>query len=300
VQAALSAARANQVMGSQVSITPSDVVFTGDEMKVTVYRTAARSNPLSTLVAKYFGVDAMDVSATASAGVSGANAETCVKPFTIPDRWIERQTPPWDPTDTFDLYDKRGRPLPDPDVYIPVGQPGYTGFNAERDKGLLLTLKSSNSTKVASSFYFALAIDGSNGANDYRWNIANCNTTIMKIGQRLTAEPGNMVGPTSDGIATLYDRDEQAYWNTTTNRVVSSRNPSPRVGVIPLYDPMIYESGKRNGRVADLVCANFLGVFIEGFYNADVTGRVTPTLGLLAPGETPPEGAYPKVVRLIK
>ena len=22
---------------------------------------------------------------------------TCVKPFTIPDRWIEKQTPPWDP-----------------------------------------------------------------------------------------------------------------------------------------------------------------------------------------------------------
>ena len=32
---------------------------------------------------------------------------------------------------------------------------------------------------------------------DYRWNIANCNTTVMGYGDLLSAEPGNMVGPTS-------------------------------------------------------------------------------------------------------
>ena len=66
---------------------------------------------------------------------SPANAMTCVKPFTVPDKWIERQTPPWDPDDTFDVVDNKGKPLADPDIYIPLGQTGYTGYNAVTDRG---------------------------------------------------------------------------------------------------------------------------------------------------------------------
>ena len=45
----------------------------------------------------------------ATAEASPANAMTCVKPFTVPDKWIERQTPPWDPDDTFDAFDNKGK-----------------------------------------------------------------------------------------------------------------------------------------------------------------------------------------------
>ena len=61
---------------------------------------------------------------------------TCVKPFTIPDRWIENQTRPGIANDTFDIVDNHGNPLANPDVYIPADQSGYTGYNAERDKGM--------------------------------------------------------------------------------------------------------------------------------------------------------------------
>ena len=55
-----------------------------------------------------------------------------MKPFTIPDRWIEKQTGAWDPTNTFDLYDNEGNAARNPDIYIPADQPGYTGYNPAR------------------------------------------------------------------------------------------------------------------------------------------------------------------------
>src|SRR5262249_9989050 len=102
VRNALAAAGQNQVMSGNVAITPSAVVFladpagNNDRVKSTVYRDAAHNNALSTLVAQYFGIATVDISATATAEATPANSETCVKPFTIPDKWQENTSPPWD------------------------------------------------------------------------------------------------------------------------------------------------------------------------------------------------------------
>ena len=95
VTSAIAAATNNKVMAGIVSVNPADVEFPLDpdgqptRVKVTVRRTAARGNPVSTLIAKYFGTATADIGATATAEVSPANAMTCVKPFTVPDRWQE-------------------------------------------------------------------------------------------------------------------------------------------------------------------------------------------------------------------
>ena len=109
VTSAVGAAQANTVMSKPVSVTPADVEFENDpataspdRVKVTVYKTAARAQadgsggPVSTLIAYLFGTSAVDIRATATAEAAPANAMTCVKPFTIPDKWIEKQTPPYD------------------------------------------------------------------------------------------------------------------------------------------------------------------------------------------------------------
>ena len=31
--------------------------------------------------------------------------------------------------DTYDAYDNKGKPLANPDIYIPADSPGYTGYN---------------------------------------------------------------------------------------------------------------------------------------------------------------------------
>jgi Flp pilus assembly protein TadG len=308
VTSAILAGTSNPVMGVAVSVQPSDITFPNDptgepnRVRANVYRTASRSNGVSNLIATFFKIKTTDVSATATAEASPANAMTCVKPFTVPDRWIEKQTPPWDPNDTFDMVDGSGKPLANPDVYIDATQSGYTGYNAQRDKGLVVRLKASNTTKLAPSTYQPWAIPGSSGGADYRWNIANCNTTVMPFGFLMTQEPGNMVGPTAQGMNDLIARDPTAYWDTATNEVVSQMHPSPRVVAIPLFDPEYFETGKQNGKNADLKAVNYLGFFVEDMQGNEVVGRVTPIGGLRkGSGYGPaPQGAFPKVIRLVQ
>jgi len=309
VTSALNGARANRVMSGEVSVTPDDVTFPPDELgdmtrvRVNVYRTAARGNPVSTLIARYFGVANADISATATAEASRANAMTCVKPFTIPDKWIERQDPPWDGNDTYDAFNNRGEPLANPDLYIPADQPGYTGYNQERNRGQRLVIRAGTGENITVSFYFSLALSEVTGADEYRWNIDNCNTSIMHWGDRLLQEPGNMVGPTIQGIEALIARDPNAYWDESTNRVANSAyggQQSPRTFPIPLYDPPFYDSGKRMGRNADLKVANWIGFFAESVSGNQIYGRIIPIAGIRDVSHPFPAGLNPRAIRLVQ
>jgi Flp pilus assembly protein TadG len=304
---AVNAATANNVMGANVDVTPADVEFINDaagtqnRVRVKVWRTTARGNPVSTLIAHFFGMSTADISAVATAEASPADAMTCVKPFTIPDRWDEKQTPPWDPTDTFDLFDSKGKELANPDVYIPkTDKTNYTGYNAERDKGELVVLKSDNTSKISPGIYYPWAPEGNSGADDYRRDIAGCNQTIVGFDEILTPEPGFMQGPTVQGMKDLIDKDPSARWDVDDRKVITSMSPSPRVVIIPLFDPYFYEMGKHGGRNASLKAVDYLGFFIEEMRGSEVVGRVTPVSGLRTGQGTAPAGAFPMVIRLVQ
>jgi Flp pilus assembly protein TadG len=316
VQSALAGARANTVMRETVSVTEADVTFEADEfgeqnrVKVDVYRSAARGNPLATLVARYFGVDTADISATATGEASRASGMTCVKPFTIPDKWREVGDPPWSGSSTYDAYNNQGELL-DPavrDVYIPADQPGYTGYNQEANRGQELVLRAGTGENITVSFYYSLAMpqttggDPVTGGAEYDWNIANCNRSVMHWGDLLTQEPGNMVGPTIQGIEALIAQDPTARWDTTTNRVVDSSfggQQSPRVFPIPLFDPPYYDSGKRNGRIADLKVANWIGFFVTQVSGNQIYGRIIPIAGI-RDGSPVPDGLSIRSIRLVR
>jgi hypothetical protein len=321
VQNALAAARANQVMGGIVSIAPPDVKFLNDpagiadRVQSTVYRDSAHGNPMPTFIARYFGMATVSISAVATAEASSANAETCVLPFTIPDKWTEKSDSkgvsdgPWDPSKTFDLWYAKGSnqnggtPLPNPDVYVPPGQTGYTGYDASVDKGLEIVLKSNNQNKVSPSIYNPWDLPGSVGGNDYRNNIAHCNTAIVAIGDRLVPETGNMVGPTQSGTTDLINEDPNAYWDTACNCVKGSAfAKSPRISIIPLYNPTVYANGQQSGKSGpQLQVTNYLGFFIESVTGGgDVMGRITPVGGLYKSNLGPSTGAFPKVIRLVQ
>jgi hypothetical protein len=309
VQSALSASRSNDVIHTQVKVEPGDVTFPispaglNNRVHVHVYRTNGRGNALQTLMGRFFGVKTVNIDAEATAEASPANAMTCVKPFTIPDKWIEKQDPGgFDSlTSTFDMYDNHGNPLENQDIYIDADHDGYTGYNAIRDKGMELMIRAGTGNDIMPSFYFSYAMGGLTGADDYRWNIANCNTTIMGYGDLLLMEPGNMMGPTLDGIDDLLAQDPSAYWDTGYNRVVTTKTPSPRVVAIPLYDPVYYDTGKLNGRTADLKVAQYMGFFIERREGNSVYGRITPISGLIKGGVGPaPTGAFPAAIRLVE
>jgi hypothetical protein len=308
VKNALAAANSNQVMGAAVAIAPSDIQFLDDpkgnhdRVQATVYRDAAHGNPLSTLIAKYFGMATANISATATAEASPANAATCVKPFTIPDKWTENSSPPYNSlTSTYDYYGKGNSVLPNHDVYIPADQPGYTGYDMTRDKGLMLMIRAGTGSNISPSFYFSWSMPGGIGASWYSSNISGCNTDIVHWGDPIIQEPGNMVGPTTQGIQALIDEDPSAYWDDSANKVQTSKFPSPRVFPIPLYDPQYYADGKANGRNASLRVANWIGFFADHVNGNDIYGRITPIPGILDKNAGPaPAGVIPRAIRLVQ
>lgn len=314
VTGAINAAQANLVIAQAPSVTASDVTFplnpkTGqfDLVQVSVYRTQARSNPIATLMGQFFGVLTADVSATATASATPANAEICVMPLTIPDKWIEQQcateTCPWSATNTFDLYDSKGNLLSTPDIYVAPGQQGATGYNSETDKGLQLVLKNNNGTKVAPSMYNPWDLPGSVGGNDYRDNIENCNPNLVKMGDTLVPENGNMVGPTQQGTNDLIAKDPNASWDPTCSCVRGSAFAvSPRIRIVPLYNPVVYAQGRQSGKSGpQLQVVNYLGLFIESITaGGQVTGRIMPILGKISGSGGPAIGGFARTLMLVQ
>jgi hypothetical protein len=189
--------------------------------------------------------------------------------------------------------------LSNPDVYVPPWQPGATGYNATTDKGLQIILKANNQNKVNPSMYNPWDLPGSVGGNDYRNNIAGCNSNLVKIQDNMIPENGNMTGPTQQGITDLIAQDPGAYWNTSCNCVMGSAfAKSPRVAVVPLYNPLVYAQGQQTGKSGpQLQVANYLGFFIEGMSGGNVTGRVTPISGVIS--GAPTLSAFPMAIRIV-
>jgi hypothetical protein len=322
---ATTTAKANLMMGTAPSVDYGlgDITFPAgpgglqNRIQVRVMRAAARSDALPTFIAGIFNVNTVDVGATATAEVTPANAMTCVKPFTIPDKWIENQTPPWDTTDSFSRYNNKGVVLPDADVYEPaytgcdslrqsgcVPNPKYSGYNSEQNRGSKLVLRAAVGSNIMPSFFFSLAMTGDTGGSDYDWNIANCNHSIYTWGDPLVQEPGAMTGPTIDGIEGLIARDPGAVWDDGCNCVMNSAygsSQSPRIFPIPLYDPDYYDFGKQTGRVASLKTANWIGFFVEYIGGStEIHGRIIPIGGIYDKTLTGGLSAFPVAIRLVQ
>jgi hypothetical protein len=96
----------------------------------------------------------------------------------------------------------------------------------------------------------------------------------VEPGDQLQTEPGNKVGPTRQGVNALLSNDSGAYWDAGSRSIKGSayKDPllSPRVALIPFYDPLYPPTSGRS-----YVTVKHLGaVFIEGIDNkGNVTGR---------------------------
>ena len=312
---ARSAATLNQVMAGNVSVNVEDVEFPTDpsgepnRVRVRVRRTASRGNAVSNLIAGYFGMPTTDIGAVATAEASLANAATCVKPWAIPDKWNEVQTPVWDEEDSFDIFGRsgqspNGRPIPNPDIYIGPGSESYTGYRSNRtgpDYGRRIVLKHGNPNHaISASHFYPISLPGGEGGSWYEENIYGCWPGTMEIGDRVPVEPGNMVGPTSQGTNVLINRDPAAVWTDSDGgRIINSAyGRSPRVIVIPAFDPEVYERSRTHGNV-NIVVSNLLAFFVERMDGNDVVGRLVPFTGLRR-GNGAPSGAFLRNIRLVE
>lgn len=83
----------------------------------------------------------------------------------------------------------------------------------------------------------ALSLEGS-GADKYRTLIKEGYSGLVSVGDLVTTEPGNMSGPTRDGIN---DRVNKCTHNCTP----SNYNPScARFVIVPVYDPETMDEGR--------------------------------------------------------
>jgi len=310
VQSAIRTAQQNTIINAAASVEAGDVTFPAspsgqlNRVRVQVYRTADRENPVSTLIGVLFGIPTVNITASATAEASPANAMTCVKPFMIPDKWIEKQTPGWDPGDTYDKYAQKnkGALLGNPDVYIGSGS-SYTGYSYSEDVGRELTLRAATGNEINPSFYYSWKMPGDTGGDFYRENIANCNQSKIVRGALIIQEPGAMEGPTIQGIEALIAKDPNAYWDDSCKCVKGSRftGQSPRTFPIPLYHPEYYADGQANGRVADFKVANFLGFFVVRVQGNGIFGRVTRVTGIVDDtAEMAPDDSIPMAIRLVQ
>lgn len=310
--AAINTAKANFIWGAPPDIVDGDVTFppcppgspvasTNACVRVDVFRNQrANGSPLPTIFGRLFGVMDQGVQATATAQVLFGNASDCVKPWAIPDKWEEHRPvdSAWDPTDEFNRYATGGALLSPADFYERPGPTASnngagTGFTREsvglggNDYGLQIVLKEGNAHDAIGPgwFYPVIVCAGCTGGSDYRNSISGCSTIVYGPGDTLTNEPGNMVGPTKQGVDDLIDLDPGAYWDTAANGGkggvaggCQGANPptctkSPRLVAVPMFDVDEYDAGKASGRQT-IVITKVMGFFIERMQGNDVVGRL--------------------------
>lgn len=287
-------------------------------LRVDVYRNAARGNALPMFFGRFVGLTVQGVRATATAQAAIANASDCLRPWAIPDKWIDNydQTPDegWTMNDTFETTypngPNRGLPLPTPDEYV---RPGFT----LQDVGMRMILKFGNpsgSQPIAPGNFFPVALptwDGeSRGGSDYEQNIAECNGVPIAIDSEITSEPGAKVGPTAHGMEELIAQDPSATWDEATqsvqNSCAQSATPcaaiSPRIVAIPIFDTAWFHQGQQTGRL-QLRIVNILGFFIDQMQGQDVSGVFMRIPGVLVAGagaNVNPNAAFMQVPLLVR
>ena len=155
------------------------------------------------------------------------------------------------------------------------------------DKGRPIILKKSNPQQTSSpGFFLPWVLPGSNpGAADYKANIVGCNPAQINLTTDFNVDgsadtssydnkPGNMIGPTKQGMDSLIALDPKACWAPSTEvregvtyttgsvKLLSDANTctvdypgwmsSPRVAIVPLFDPAQMQSGKTQLRFNNL------------------------------------------------
>jgi hypothetical protein len=238
--------------------------------------------------ARMVGRNSAGVSAYAAARAAPASAATCVLPWALPDMWEDADDDAngnnlWDPGETWDYGS-------DPsDSYVAFGSgsviPPETGYGSgyrnasgvNNDYGRLLELKVQDdpSSPPTSSFVFPYRVGTGTPADLYRTAIGDCDPTIViplntAIPVENSLPPPTLVSLTEGAVNNVIGDDPTATWDASTNSVISPFGlRSPRVRIVPLYDPGQTFS-ITNGSTGDVTFNNFALIFIVG-------QRTTPT-----------------------
>jgi Flp pilus assembly protein TadG len=283
---------------------------------VSVYSDAAHSNALPTYFAKLFGMNAQDVRAQSTAAVAPANTVTCTWPLAIADWWTDNNTAPGELSPAFAKYQYPAGPpatVPTPDVYYP---PTFSGSSLATGIQVSNVTLSPNVPPSAMTFalqplpasaadpwleidkahFVAVQIPG----GTFEANLTSCHQTPLYIGDLLVPETTATWAQVSTAAAGLRAQDAGATWNEGTRRIQGSCagqltcTPhallSPRLVVLPMFDPDLYDATRGPGSTPQIRIVNFVGFFIDTIEADGVQGYLSLYPGSITTGH--PTVAY--------
>jgi Flp pilus assembly protein TadG len=272
-----------------------------NQVEVEVNRSETGGNSVALFLARALGFYEMELKKVARAEAYLIGGSKCLKPFAIAPVFT------WDDTNGNGEYDfdpKKGTSETITSVAL----------YSQADYGVQKILKMGTQNNIVPGQYNPIALPPINrggpdpGGANYRDNLAGCggtnNDSIVAEGDLVSTEPGNMVGPTKQGLKELIDLDPGAHWvgGDIDGIVGSSYDPptrSPRVGIVVVYDPKFGVPSP--GRDDPLKVLQLIGFFIEGLNkDGDITGRIIGPMAVDPGGSGPGNNNLLYWIRLIK
>ena len=196
-------------------------------VKVDVFRNQrAGGNPLPMFFSRLVGITNQGVRATATAQIITGDTTDCLKPWADSRQWLdELATTHRTTSGRRTTYSSRyvrtvinwvQLARPGGRLYTRPGAVGRTGFTVEDDYGTQIGAQStairSRRSRQVGSCQSSSTATRDRAANNYRDNIASCGAAVGHRARHRARKrrPGDMVGPTGQGVAELIARDSAA------------------------------------------------------------------------------------------
>ena len=247
---ALQVALNNSILGK--AIVAADVTVTPDvaNRKVKVVVTSAQP----TYFAKAVWDSTANISVTAIAEASEwSTGSSCAKPWFVPN--------------TVFAPGVCGSECDPAHLLINPSTRAVTAFGKSM-YGTEFTIKPQNpSTALSPGNFYAVRFPGASGGDDYRDEIIGCANAYLRCGELYDVEPGNMVGPTKQGVEGLIGDPPRFTWD--------GDDDSPYVRV---------SDGKFFDIAENVVVAPIWNICGEGFCPPDGDGKVQGKLRIIGFG----------------
>ena len=148
-----------------------------------VYRTARAATRSSHADCRYFGMATADISPRQRPKRAANERMTCVKPFTIPDKWIERRRPAVGRRRHLRRVRQQGNLLRQPGRLHSRRRKRLHRLQPGSDAASELMLRAGTGNNINRQLLFTRSRCGrpDHRRREYDWNIANCNTTVMHL-----------------------------------------------------------------------------------------------------------------------
>lgn len=230
------------------------------------------------------GIMDADIGVTATAEASqSAGGSSCVKPWIIPNTVL---LPPG--SSVCDVCPASPTYDPALEAQLLVDDGMVTAFAQSRIGTQMVVRPTRPANALVPGQFYSIQVSDGTGGDVYRESIATCAPNGVYCGECYDVEPGNMVGPTHQGVDDLIGDPPDTFNATNFCYDPGCRDTSRALVVAPIWDicnspdpggcpgtafcpgAVLSESGAN----VTLRVAGFALVFVEGFQGNDVIARL--------------------------